>query len=130
MSFRISAFKNGRPLGVQDITKVLNDLQVNCEWWIFDLEYSGESYRGKTPLELEQGASGDGLKLGNSEFGEFGKTVNQIINGRLIGIDPDRARALGHVTRDVENPDFDIQIEDSSYWIIGGVNGKLLKSLQ
>lgn len=101
-----------------DLAKIIgfsSQLEQEIEWTIFDLEYSGETYGDKFPVELEK-ESLLGVKFSTEEINSFEKTVNQIIEATIIAVSSISDSAL--VSCDEEL--LKLVIYDGAIWEVGG----------
>jgi hypothetical protein len=70
-------------LRLKDIITFFNVNSEKTEWLVSNLEYSGETYNGMFPVDIEE-KSKEGIGFNADEFLGFEKTINQIIEAEIV----------------------------------------------
>ena len=109
-------------LTLRSLLDFVDRQEARLTWTIFALEYSGEFWGGLFPMEIEE-SSKSGIELSSEEFSDFEKSVHQVIEAEVVGMDAE-TRGIQVPHRSEEGAVIKVVIYDGAFWEIGGSKGE------
>lgn len=111
--------KTDKPVDLDVVYTYANSLGKELHWRVFEIEYSGEMYNNMLPGDVEK-MSLQGIYFTNNEFSAFIKTINQVIEGTFVCMEPSQYENLV-ISKNQENALLGVHFYHGSVWEVGGM---------